>query len=124
MSDQARAVALGAALVLAVGVPVGLVGALALDDDSNLVFPLAAVVLAAFVAGGWLASRERRAPGWPGAAVGALAAVIGFAVAQVVSVAVRLAQDDEVRPAIVVVNAALAAACGLLGGALAERARR
>jgi putative membrane protein (TIGR04086 family) len=113
-----RGVALGAAVVLAVGVPVAVLGALALDDGSNLVFPLAAVVVAAFVAGGWFAVRQ--APD-ERPVIGAAAALAGFAIAQVVSVALQVAQDEDVRPAAVVTNAVLAAACGLLGGALAAR---
>ena len=113
-----RPVVLGAAVVLAVGVPVAVVGSLALDEGSNLVFPLAAVVVAAFVAGGWFAVRQapRSRP-----VVGAAAAFCGFAVAQVVSLALQAAQDEDIRPAAVVANAVLAAACGLAGGAVAAR---
>jgi putative membrane protein (TIGR04086 family) len=113
-----RAIALGAAVVLLVGVPIAVVGAVALDEGSNLVFPLAAVVLAGFVAGGWYAARQE-----PRSAllVGAAAALAGFAVAQVVSIALQVAQDEDVRPAAVLANAVLAAACGVAGGAVARR---
>ena len=114
-----RAVALGAAVVLAIAVPVALIGALVLDDGSNLVFPFAAVVLGAFVFGGWFAARN--GDGLPKPAIGALAALAGFAVAQVVSVGVQVAQDEDVRPAVIAANAVLATACGLAGGALAAR---
>ena len=114
----ARPVVLGAAVVVAVAVPVVLVGTLALDDGSDLVFPLAVVVVAAFVAGGWFAGRnaERSKP-----AVGATAAFCGHAIAQAVNVALHVAEDDDIRPAFIAANAALAAACGLAGGALASR---
>ena len=115
----ARAVALGAAVVLAIAVPVAVVGAIALDEGSNLVFPLAACVLAAFVAGGWFAGRH--AEGESKLVVGAAAAFAGFIVAQGVSLALQVAQDDDVQPAAVAANAVLAAACGLAGGALAAR---
>lgn len=110
-----RPVALGAAVVVGVGVPVALVGALALDDGSDLVFPLAAVVVAAFVGGGWFAARnDGRSP----LLTGALAAVAGYAVAQGLSVALLVAQDEDVRPVAVAANGALAAGAGVLGGAL------
>lgn len=113
-----RPIALGAAVVLAVGVPVALIGSLALDEGSNLVFPLAAVVVAAFVAGGWYAARQDgRSP----LLVGAAASLAGFAAAQAVAIAVTVAQDDDVRPAAVATNALLATAAGLAGGALAAR---
>jgi hypothetical protein len=114
-----RGVAIGAAVVLAVGVPVAVVGSLALDDDSNLVFPLALLVVAAFVAGGWLAARQVEDE--PKLAVGAAAALAGFAIAQSVSLALQVAQDEDIRPAAVVANAVLAAACGVAGAALATR---
>jgi len=113
---DARAVGLGAAVVVGVGVPVALIGALALDDGSDLVFPLAAVVVAAFVAGGWFAARN---DGSSPLVTGAAAALAGFAVAQALSVVLLLVQDEDVRPAAIVGNAVLAAGAGLLGGALA-----
>ena len=116
---MARAVALGAAVVLAIAVPVAVVGALALDEGSNLVFPLAACVLAAFIVGGWFAGRQTETESK--LVVGAAAALAGFVVAQGVSLALQVVQDDDVQPAAVVANAVLAAACGLAGGALAAR---
>jgi hypothetical protein len=113
-----RAVALGAAVVLAVGVPVATVGALVLDDGSNAVFPLAGLVVVAFAAGGWLAGRE--APSSP-LAVGAAAALVGFAVAQAVSIVLQVVDDEDVRVAPVVANAAMAAAFGMLGGRVGAR---
>ena len=114
-----RPVALGALVVLAIAVPVAAIGAIALDDGSNLVFPLALCVLAAFVAGGWFAVRQAERESKP--VVGAAAALAGFVVAQSVSLALQVAQDDDVQPAAIVANAVLAAACGLAGGALAAR---
>lgn len=113
-----RAVAIGAAVVLVVGVPVALVGSLAVDDGSNLVFPLAAVVVTAFVAGGWLAARQGGPARDHPRVVGAAAALAGYAVVQGMSTALRAVQDEEVRPAVIAANAVLAAAGGLAGGAL------
>ena len=114
-----RSVALGAAVVLGIAVPVALIGALVLDDGSNLVFPFAALVIGAFVFGGWFAARS--GGGLPKPAIGALAALTGFAIAQAVTVSVQMAQDEDVRPAVIAANAVLAAACGMAGGALAAR---
>lgn len=111
------AIVLGGAVVIAVGVPVALVGGLVLGDGSDLVFVLAALVVAAFVAGGWLAGRRHaRSP----LVAGAGAAVAGFAVTQGLAVALQLAQDEDVRVAAVAANAVVAAGSGLLGGALAR----
>lgn len=115
-----RAVALGAGVVLAIGVPVATVGSLLIDEGSNAVFPLAGLVIAAFVAGGWLAGRE-----WPASplGVGAAAALIGCAVAQAVAIVVRIAGDEDVRPGVVAANVGLAAVAGLIGGTLGARGR-
>ena len=112
---NARSVLLGAAVVVGVGVPVALVGSLALDDGSDLVFPLAALVIAAFVVGGWCAARN---DGASPLLTGAAAAVAGVAVAPALAVALGVAQEEVVRPAAIVANAVLAAGAGLLGGAL------
>jgi hypothetical protein len=113
-----RAVALGAAVVLGVGVPVATIGALLVDEGSDAVFPLAAVLVAAFVAGGWLAGREA-----PAAAVlvGAAAALVGCLVAQGVSVVLQVADDEHVRAATVAANLALAAAGGTVGALIHGR---
>jgi hypothetical protein len=116
-----RAVALGAAVVLGVGVPVATIGALLFDEGSDAVFPLAALLVAAFVAGGWLAGRE--APS-SSVLVGALAALAGFGVAQAVSVALQVADDEDVRVARVAANLALAAAGGVVGALIAGRRAR
>lgn len=113
-----RAVAIGAAVVIAVGVPVATAGAVLLDEGSDLVFAFAAVVVAAFVAGGWVAAKEApRAP----VAAGAAAALAGFAVAQAVSAGLQVASDEEVRIVAVAANAGLAAAAGVVGGLGASR---
>jgi hypothetical protein len=111
-----RAIALGAGVVLAVGIPVATIGSLVLDEGSNAVFPLAALVIAAFVGGGWVAGRE--APSSP-LVVGAVAALVGFAIAQTVSIVLQVVDDDDVDIAPVLANAALAAAAGLLGARFA-----
>jgi hypothetical protein len=114
-----RAVALGAGVVLAVGVPVAIIGTLVLDEGSNAVFPLAALVVATFVAGGWLAGRETPERTNPLLA-GALAALVGFAIAQGVALLLQEA-DDDIRAGVVAGNAVLAAVAGLVGGRIAAR---
>lgn len=103
----ARGVALAAAVVLAVAVPVATIGSVVLDDGSDVALLLAALVLATVVAAGWVAA----AP-----ADGAAGAVAGVGIAQAVSVALQLAQDDAVRWGAVAANLVLAAALGAAGG--------
>lgn len=113
-----RAVALGAAVVLIVAVPVATIGSLVLDEGSNAAFPLAALTLFAFVAGGYVAGSKR-----PDAPLvhGAAAAFVGFAVAQTISIVLQLAQDEHVSAVAVAFNALLAANIGLFGAWLASR---
>ena len=113
-----RAVALGAAVVLVVGVPVATIGSVLLDEGSNAAFPLAILTLGALVAGGYVAGSKR-----PDAPLihGAVAAIAGFAVAQAVSVVLQLVQDEDVSVVAVAFNALLAANIGLFGGWLASR---
>lgn len=113
-----RAVALGAAVVLVVGVPVATIGSIVVDEGSNAAFPLAVLTLLALVAGGFVAGSKR-----PDAPLihGAAAAFVGFAIAQTVSIILQLVQDDEVSPVAVAFNGLLAANIGLFGAWLASR---
>ena len=113
-----RAVALGAAVVLVVGVPVATIGSLLVDEGSNAAFPLAILTLFAFMAGGFVAGSKR-----PDAPLihGAAAAFAGFAVAQTVSIVLQLVQDDDISVVAVAFNALLAANIGLFGAWLASR---
>jgi len=119
-SLDARAVGLGAAVVLAVAVPVATVGSALLDEGSDAVLVLALLVLVAIGAGGWVAGRQ--APSSP-LLHGAVAALAGFAVAQGLSIALQVAGDDDVDVAAVAFNTLLAANAGLLGGWLSTRRR-
>ena len=113
-----RAVAFGAAVVLAVAVPVALIGSLVLDEGSDGVFLFVLPILAAYVLGGFVAGSKR--PDRP-LTNGAVAAFAGFAVAQAVSAVVQAVQDESVSSVAVLFNALLSANLGLLGGWLAER---
>jgi hypothetical protein len=110
-----RAVAMGAAVALAVAVPIATIGSVVLDDDSALVLPLAVVVLAGFVAGGMVAGRPRE---------GAIAALIGIVVPEIVSTALDLAGDDDVHWAALAANVVVAVALGGVGGFAAGEWRR
>jgi hypothetical protein len=113
-----RAVGLGALVTMAVAVPVATIGSVVLDDGSDLVFFFALLAMIGFVAGGYVAGgRGTAAP----MAHGAVAALIGFVVAQAIAAILQLARDEDVSLVAVVFNALLAANIGLLGGWFAGR---
>ncbi|MGH9136012.1 MAG: hypothetical protein ACRD0G_03070 [Acidimicrobiales bacterium] len=113
-----RAIGIGAAVALAVAVPVNAVGAALLDEDSGWVFAFALVGLAGFAAGGFVAASKR--PDTP-LTHGAVAAAVAYLLAQAVAVVVNLASDDDVNVVAIVASALLAASFGLLGGLVADR---
>jgi putative membrane protein (TIGR04086 family) len=117
-----RAVAAGAALAIAVSLPATLlVQALARDDADETpgwVLFFVPVIFAGFVLGGMVAGS--RQPDTP-FTHGAVAALSAYLVVQSLGIALIAARGDELRPAIYVFNAFLAAALGTLGGVLAER---
>lgn len=115
-----RAVATGALVAMAVGVPVATIASVVLDDDSNAVFPFAVVTIVGFLLGGWVAGARGR-PTERAMAHGAVAAFAGFVVAQAVAALLQVVRDEDLSPVAIVFNALLAAAVGLLGGWLAGR---
>jgi small basic protein len=113
-------VGLGALTTMAVGIPVAAIGAVVLDDGSDLVFFFALLALLGFLAGGYVAGfRRPEAP----MAHGAVAVLAGFAVSQSVAALLQLARDESVNPVAVVFNALLAANIGLVGGLVGARRR-
>jgi hypothetical protein len=117
---ELRAVALGAAVVVVVALPLAVLDAAGRDGGeagplSLLVF---IVTLVAFVVGGHVAAR--RAPASP-YSTSALAALLGFAVVAAIGAATRAARGDEVSVTRIVFNGLLAYACGLVGGGIASR---
>lgn len=114
------AVALGAAVVLAVGVPVAIVGALVLDEGSAGVFPLAGVVVVGVGAGGWLAGTRASSAPMPHAVVGG---VLGFAGAQALSAVLLVVRDRDVSVAALGFNVAVAVAVAAVGGWVASSRR-
>ncbi|MCB1005240.1 MAG: TIGR04086 family membrane protein [Acidimicrobiales bacterium] len=121
-----RAVLLGGVVALAIAVPPAVLAQVQSDRDalegSNWVLVLFAVVLLAFVVGGYVAAD--RADGDP-LAHGAVAAVAAFVVVQGYGVLRRLADGDEIRWLGMLFALLLAGSCGTVGAILASvRGRR
>jgi small basic protein len=117
---DAPSVGAGALATMAVGVPVAAIGAVVLDDGSDVVFFFALLALLGFIAGGYVAGF--RQPDSP-MAHGAVAALAGFAVSQTVAAVLQLARDESVNPVAVAFNAMVAANLGLVGGLVGARRR-
>jgi hypothetical protein len=107
-----RAVGLGALAAIVVAFPGLLLGGI-LD-----VAAFAIVVLLAFVLGGTLAALKR--PDAP-YTHGLLAAAAACVVTSGISIAIRVAKDDDIQPAAYAFNLVLAAGCGCLGALIAQR---
>ncbi len=114
---NARAVATGAALALAVAVPTIVASSLAgIDSESNLVFVAFLVYLAGQTLGGWLAARRR--PDAP-LSNGALAALVAYLAIGVVASSIRMGRGESLDPESLILNAFLAASAGIFGGLIA-----
>jgi hypothetical protein len=116
---DARPILLGAAVALGVYLPVAVVGGLTSAGGPLLVI-LLLVALAGFVAGGYTAGRDQHETPMTH---GAVAALLGYLVVQPIALVVAAVGDGDLPPAgAIVFNALLAAALGLAGGWLADRA--
>jgi putative membrane protein (TIGR04086 family) len=115
-----RAVGAGVVAALVLALPAGLIGAVVVNDESNNgVFAFFLVIMAGMLVGGFVAGSKR--PDSP-LTHGALAAVIAYALAQSVTVLVRVLDDSTLRsPVVYVFNALLMASVGCVGGLIAER---
>ena len=120
-----RAVLIGAAASLVIAVPPAVLAQIQSDRDalegSNWVLILFAVVLLAFMIGGYVAAK--RAKGEP-LTNGALAALLAYLLVQGYGVIRRLADGDEIRWLGIVFAALLAASCGTVGAIVATARRR
>ncbi|HVM54544.1 MAG TPA: hypothetical protein VM262_15260 [Acidimicrobiales bacterium] len=116
------AVRAGAAVAVAVCLPVALVAQAVVDDDDpgGLAGLLYFLVLAGFAVGGWFAAV--RAGDTPYSS-GAIAALLGFAVIQTISVVSQTIRGNDIEVVLVVANALLAYGAGLLGAAIVARRR-
>ncbi|MGH9185825.1 MAG: TIGR04086 family membrane protein [Acidimicrobiales bacterium] len=121
MTVDVRAVGLGAGVALVIGVPMAVIAQAVIavtDDTPGWVPALSAIILAGFVAGGFVAGSKR--PDTP-SLHGALAAVSAFLVVQLLGVVLIAARGDDLRPVAYGFNAFVAAACGTVGGLIADR---
>lgn len=118
---QPRAVLIGAVVTLVIAVPPAVIAQVQADRDalegSNWVLALFALVLVAFMAGGWAAAR--RGPAAP-LANGATAALVAYALVQGYGIARRLADGDDIRWLGMAFAALLAVSCGTVGAILAS----
>lgn len=116
----------GAAVAMALAVPTALLAQAldasdVVDDDSNWLVVLFVVVLAGLAVGGYVAATRR-----PDAPLtnSALAALVAYALVQVISVVRLLAAGDDVAWEAIPFFALLAAAAGMSGGLVADRRAR
>ena len=120
-----RAVLVGAAVSLVIAVPPAVLAQIQSDRDalegSNWVLVLFAVVLIAFIAGGYVTAK--RADGDP-LTNGAVAALLAYVLVQGFGIIRRLADGDEIRWLGIVFAALLAASCGTVGAIVATARRR
>ena len=112
----------GAAVAIAVCLPLALLAEVVIDRDDPSVWaiPLYLGVLVGFVLAGAIASRAAASSPL---VTGALAALAGFAVIEGVGIIVRLVGGDDVVIATVVFSGLLAYGCGLTGAVVGERRR-
>ena len=115
-----RAVGAGVVAALVLALPAGLIGAVVVNDESNNgVFVFFLVIMAGMLVGGFVAGSK--CPDSP-LTHGAIAAVIAYALAQTVTVLVRVIGDSKLRsPVVYIFNALLMASFGVVGGLVAER---
>jgi putative membrane protein (TIGR04086 family) len=115
-----RAIGAGVVAALVFALPAALIGAIVVTDESNNgVFAFFLVIMAGMLVGGFVAGSKR--PDSP-LTHGALAAVIGYAAAQTVTILVRVVDGSKLRsPVVYVFNALLMASLGVVGGLVAER---
>jgi putative membrane protein (TIGR04086 family) len=120
MTIDWKAVGAGVVAALVLALPAALVGAVVVENENdNRVFVFLLVILAGMLVGGFVAGSKR--PDTP-LTHGAVAALVAYTLAQIVTVLVHLLRDTTLKsPAVYVFNALLAASFGVVGGLVAER---
>jgi putative membrane protein (TIGR04086 family) len=120
MTVDWKAIGAGVVAALVLALPAGLIGAVVVNDESNNgVFVFFLVIMAGMLVGGFVAGSKR--PDSP-LTHGAIAAVLAYALAQTVTVLVRVLGDTKLRsPVVYIFNALLMASLGVVGGLIAER---
>ncbi len=120
MSIDWRAVWAGAVAALILAIPVGIISAIVVDDNSGPgVSVFYVLLIIAMLAGGFVAGSKR-----PDAPLthGALAAAVAYVVSQAITLMIKAARGSELRsPAVYVFNLLLMASIGIVGGFIAER---
>lgn len=114
------AVLRGAAVAVAICLPLALIGQQLVDegDGSPLTGLLFVGVLVGFAVGGFVAARAASTAPYTN---GGLAALLAFVVIQGSAVVVRLVAGDSISAPVLVFNGLLAFGCGLAGGTIASR---
>jgi hypothetical protein len=123
---DARAVAVGALVTLAIAVPAAIIAQIldeagSVDDDSSWLMVLFGVILAGMVVGGYVAASRR-----PDAPLtnSALAALAAYLLVQGIGAVRLLANGDDVTWVAIPFFALLSSASGMAGGLLADHRAR
>ena len=112
----------GAGYALSWVVPVGIVNQVAhAHDAGGIVFVSFLLIIVSFAFGGYATARELDDQPLQHAAV---AAIVAFAVVQLVGIVIALARGNSVNLPGIVLTGLLAASAGVLGGLLAARGAR
>lgn len=118
------AVRAGAALSIAICLPIAVLARVVVDTADDNPSALAVVfyvaVLGGFAVGGWIAAK--RSADFPYSS-GGIAAMAAFATIQIVSVISLVVRDEEIKPVLIVANALFAYGAGLLGAGIEARRR-
>jgi putative membrane protein (TIGR04086 family) len=100
-------------------VPAGVISAIVVDNDSsNAVFVFYVVIIVGVLAGGFVAGSKR-----PDAPLthGAVAGAVAYAIAQALTLVVKVVRGSELHsPAVYVFDLLLMASIGTVGGYIAE----
>jgi putative membrane protein (TIGR04086 family) len=117
---QLDAVLKGMAVAIVISLPVAIVANVVQDDDADSVWltPLFFTVLVAFVLAGFVAGRGATKYPYTN---GAIAALAGFVVMAVISIAVQIADGESIGVGRIVGTGLLSYGCGLTGGVAGAR---